>query len=60
MHIVVYGAGSIGCYLGAALHLEGLSVTLLGRPRIQEEIKQAGGIHISDYIGGDQLVSACS
>ncbi|UXD88636.1 2-dehydropantoate 2-reductase [Thalassolituus hydrocarboniclasticus] len=60
MHIVVYGAGSIGCYLGAALHLEGLSVTLLGRPRIQEEIKQAGGIHISDYIGGDQLVSGIS
>jgi len=40
--------------------MEGLSVTLLGRPRIQEEIKQAGGIHISDYIGGDQLVSGIS
>ena len=57
MHIVVYGAGSIGCYLGAALQLEGLRVTLIGRQRIADEIRANGGIRISDYLGSDQQVT---
>lgn len=56
MQIAILGAGSIGCYLGAVLHQEGLQVTLIGRERIRQQIQAAGGIHISDYLGNENLV----
>lgn len=56
MKTVVYGAGSIGCYIGAILHKQGSDVCLLGRERIKKLIDEADGIHISDYEGRDDLV----
>ena len=50
-HIVVHGAGSVGCYLGAAWKAAGLPVTLLGRKRVGEEI-EANGLTITDSEGG--------
>ncbi|XOV81167.1 MAG: 2-dehydropantoate 2-reductase [Aestuariibacter sp.] len=49
MKVVIYGAGSIGCYIGAILHLEQINVHLLGRARVQQNIERAGAIFISDY-----------
>jgi|AZIK01.1.fsa_nt_gi 2-dehydropantoate 2-reductase len=49
MKIVILGAGVIGCYLGAALNAGGLAPTLIARPRVIADIKQAGGLTISDY-----------
>ncbi|MBA8899322.1 2-dehydropantoate 2-reductase [Phyllobacterium sp. P30BS-XVII] len=40
--IVVAGAGSIGCYVGGHLAASGKAVTFLARPRVEEEIRQAG------------------
>ena len=51
MKTVIYGAGSIGCYIGAILHQQQLDVCLLGRQRILTEIEMAGGLHLSDYEG---------
>ena len=56
MKILIYGAGSTGCYLGALLKLSQHEVTLLGRQRIQKEIEQAQGIRIQDYLGLDQRI----
>lgn len=57
MNTVIYGAGSIGCYLGASLHAAGQTVTLLGRERLGEQIRSAGGIKISDYLGRQQTLT---
>ncbi|MCC2605430.1 2-dehydropantoate 2-reductase [Planctobacterium marinum] len=57
MSTVIYGAGSIGCYIGAILHLQHVDVTLLGRQRIKDEIQQAGGITLSDYEGRHDRVT---
>lgn len=54
---VIYGAGSIGCYIGAILHQQQVDVCLLGRQRINDEISAAGGIHLSDYEGHSDIVS---
>ena len=48
--ILVFGAGSIGCYIGARLWQHGADVTLLGRPRLQQVLQQ-NPIVISDYLG---------
>ncbi|WP_157729849.1 2-dehydropantoate 2-reductase [Bacterioplanes sanyensis] len=57
MRIVVYGAGSIGCYLGASLHSAGLDSVLLGRERLQQVLEQHGAIELSDYQGAQQRVT---
>lgn len=42
-HIVVYGAGAVGCYLGGKLAEQPFNrVTLLGRPRLQEAVRDRG------------------
>jgi len=51
MEIVIFGAGSIGCYLGAVLTKQKVDVTLVGRERLKNTIEQQGGIRISDYQG---------
>ena len=38
MNIAIFGAGSIGCYLGGQLAHSGASVTLIGRQRFKDEI----------------------
>ena len=40
--IVVHGAGSIGCWLGAAWLASGLPVSFVGRASVQEEIARNG------------------
>ncbi len=41
----VLGAGAIGCYVGARIsQVPGVEVRFLGRPRLQAEIAEAGGI----------------
>ena len=57
LKIVVLGAGSIGCYLGACLLGQGANVTLIGRERIQAQISE-NGLRASDYKGRDLLVPA--
>ena len=50
--VAVLGAGSIGCYLGGRLAASGARVTLIGRPRIAEQIA-THGLHLSDWLGAD-------
>jgi 2-dehydropantoate 2-reductase len=49
-HIVIHGAGSIGCYVGACWALAGLSVSFIGRQSIGEEIA-ANGLTVTDGEG---------
>ena len=42
LHIAVFGAGSIGCYLGGQLAYAGADVTFLGRQRFKSEIETHG------------------
>jgi 2-dehydropantoate 2-reductase len=49
-HIVVMGAGSIGCFIGGAWAAAGCKVTLLGRERIGAEIAEHG-LRLSDHAG---------
>jgi 2-dehydropantoate 2-reductase len=48
MKIGIYGAGSIGCYIGAHLLLNSKEVVFMGREKLQKEILK-NGFHISDY-----------
>src|SRR5262245_57299435 len=48
----VFGAGSMGCYVGGRLRAGGASVTFVGRPRLAQEIT-AHGLHLTDYRGAD-------
>jgi 2-dehydropantoate 2-reductase len=41
-HVVVHGAGSIGCYVGGAWLAAGLDVSFLGRERLKAEIAEQG------------------
>mgnify|MGYP001062212944 CR=1 FL=1 len=50
--ICVFGAGSIGCYLGGRLQAAGYRVRLIGRPRLAAEIARHG-LRLSDYRGAD-------
>ena len=56
MHIVVYGAGAVGCFLGGSLHAEGHLVTLIGRAQTKDAINAQQGLRLSDYIGRDLLI----
>jgi 2-dehydropantoate 2-reductase len=46
-HIVVHGAGSVGCYIGAAWMAAGLPVSFLGRDSVRDEIA-ANGLTVTD------------
>ena len=54
--ICIYGAGSIGCYVGGRLAATGSAVTFVGRPRLAAEIRQHG-LHLTDYLGADLRVA---
>jgi 2-dehydropantoate 2-reductase len=49
--ICIYGAGSIGCYLGGRLAAGGSDVGFVGRPGIGEELR-AHGLALTHYDGG--------
>ena len=46
-HIVVHGAGSVGCWIGAVWMLSGLSVSFVGRQSVKDEIA-ANGLTVTD------------
>ncbi len=50
MNIVIFGAGSIGCYTGGLLQQAGHKVTLLGRAAMLDAIR-AHGLTLSDMDG---------
>ena len=57
MHgICIFGAGSIGCYVGGRIAAGGAPVTLIGRERIGSEIAQHG-LHLTDWQGATLDVS---
>jgi 2-dehydropantoate 2-reductase len=41
-HIVVMGAGSIGCFIGGAWQAGGAKVSFLGRESVRDEIAANG------------------
>lgn len=53
--ICVYGAGSIGCYVGGRLLAGGADVVLIGRDRLAAEVA-AHGLRITDWQGADLAV----
>ena len=53
--IVVAGAGAIGCFVGGLLADRGHAVTLLGRPRVLNDIS-AHGLRLTDFGGMDRRV----
>jgi len=53
--IVIAGAGSIGCYVGARLAAAGRDVTLLSRPPLAETIARYG-LRVSDLDGHDETL----
>ena len=46
-HVVIHGAGSIGCYVGATWQLAGIPVSFIGRQGIRDEIA-ANGLTVTD------------
>jgi 2-dehydropantoate 2-reductase len=47
--IVIFGAGAVGCWIGGRLAAGGADVTLIGRPRVIDEL--AGGLEVTE-VGG--------
>ena len=54
--ICVYGAGSIGCYVGGRLAATGSAVTFVGRPKLAAELRQHG-LRLTDWQGADLRVA---
>lgn len=50
--VVIFGAGSIGCYVGGRLMSAGAEVTLIGRERMQS-VFQSNPLRVTDYTGFD-------
>ncbi|HZO68149.1 MAG TPA: 2-dehydropantoate 2-reductase [Kribbellaceae bacterium] len=55
MTVAVFGAGSIGCYVGGRLAGAGADVVLVGRERLAQEVA-AHGLRITDWQGADLAV----
>lgn len=55
--IVVYGAGSIGCYIGGRLAAAGADVVFVGRQRLADELGEHG-LHLTDLDGADVRVGS--
>ena len=49
-HIVVFGAGSVGCFIGGAWAAAGCKVSFLGRESMRTAIAE-NGLGLSDYAG---------
>jgi 2-dehydropantoate 2-reductase len=41
-HVVIHGAGTVGCWIGAAWMVSGIKVSFLGRDKIRQEIVENG------------------
>lgn len=54
--IAVLGAGSVGCFIGGAWAALGLPVTMIGRPKISQDV-DAHGLTLSDYSGWQAKLS---
>ena len=52
--ISVFGAGAIGCWIGGRLAVGGADVTLIGRPRVLDELSR--GLQVSELGGGQWTV----
>ncbi|GLS31241.1 ketopantoate reductase [Mesorhizobium albiziae] len=55
--ISVFGAGSIGCYVGGRLAAAGADVSFVGRERLATEIAKHG-LLLTDYRGADLRISS--
>ncbi len=55
MKTIVLGAGAIGCYVGGRLAAAGQHVSLVGRPRILDELSVVG-LRVSDANGVDVVM----
>jgi 2-dehydropantoate 2-reductase len=55
MRVCVYGAGSVGCYVGGRLAAGGTQVTFVGRPRIGDETAEHG-LRLTDLHGTEHRV----
>jgi 2-dehydropantoate 2-reductase len=55
--ICIFGAGSIGCYIGGRLADAGARIRLIGREKLAKEIA-AHGLHLTDYLGANLHVAA--
>jgi 2-dehydropantoate 2-reductase len=53
--ICIYGAGSIGCYVGGRLAARGEAVSFVGRERIARDLSEHG-LRVTDLRGADQRV----
>lgn len=54
--IVIYGAGSIGTYVGGRLLAGGLPVTMVGRDRVARQI-ESHGLRLTNWQGADVALS---
>lgn len=57
MKICIYGAGSIGCYIGGRLAAVGADVSFITRPRVYEELRTSG-LKLTDYTGKTIKIAA--
>lgn len=57
MLICVYGAGSVGCYVGGKLAAAGGDVRLIGRQRLAAQL-DGNGVTVTDFHGGNAHVAA--
>ncbi|MQY27976.1 2-dehydropantoate 2-reductase [Nocardia aurantia] len=55
--VTVFGAGSIGIFVGGKLAAAGAEITFVGRPRLLDEIT-VSGLRLSDLDGGDDRVAS--
>jgi 2-dehydropantoate 2-reductase len=53
--VLVMGAGAIGCYVGGSLLAAGVSVTLVGRPRVMQAVR-THGLQLTDLRGHERRV----
>lgn len=56
MRICIYGAGSIGCYVGGRLAATGTAVTFVGREKLARELT-THGLRLTDYEGAALAVA---
>ena len=57
LHIAIFGAGSIGCYLGGQLSHAGAAVTFIGRKRFQSDLN-TNGLTLTHFDRGEIFVPA--
>jgi len=53
--IAIFGAGAIGCWLGGKLAAGGADVTLIGRPRVLDEL--AAGLTVTELDGPPRTIT---